>query len=127
MGQLAFYIKHSLNDLRVNGRRTLFALLCIAAGVAAIVSLQTLGIMIEDTLTGSLRETNRGDIRIFPFGNDFFTDPEARQNERIANDGIIAQGQSEFDFTFTPHGIATLKNGWQKIMMVKPASPINKL
>ncbi|HLA44803.1 MAG TPA: hypothetical protein VJZ27_15270, partial [Aggregatilineales bacterium] len=75
--RFTFYIKHSFNDLRVNGQRTLFALLCIAAGVAAIVSLQTLGIMIEDTLTGSLRETNRSDIRISAipdFDEDINTD-----------------------------------------------------
>lgn len=58
-----FYISHSMNDLRVNGQRTIFALLCIAVGVAAIVSLQTLGVMIQDTLTGNLRETNKGDIQ----------------------------------------------------------------
>ena len=32
--KLTFYIRHSMNDLRVNGRRTFFGLLCIAAGVA---------------------------------------------------------------------------------------------
>ena len=58
-----FYIKHSMNDLRVNGQRSLFAILCIAVGVAAIVSLQTLGVMIQDTLTGNLRESNKGDIQ----------------------------------------------------------------
>ncbi|HRF97557.1 MAG TPA: hypothetical protein PLZ51_20255, partial [Aggregatilineales bacterium] len=65
--KFGFYIKHSINDLRVNGQRTFFAILCIAAGVAAIVSLQTLSVMIQDTLTGNLRETNKGDIR---FDND---------------------------------------------------------
>lgn len=62
--KLRFYIQHSINDLRVNGQRTLFALLCIAAGVAAIVSLMTLGVMIDDALTGSVQETNHGDIRL---------------------------------------------------------------
>ncbi len=64
--RLRFYTQHSLNDLRVNGRRTLFALLCIAAGVAAIVSLQTLAVMMNNTLTGSLQESNRGDLRVTP-------------------------------------------------------------
>lgn len=64
LDQLRFYLAHSLNDLRVNGRRTFFALLCIAAGVAAIVSLQTLAVMIGDTLSGNLQESNRGDIRV---------------------------------------------------------------
>ncbi len=59
-----FYFKHSINDLRVNGQRTFFALLCIAAGVAAIVSLQTLAVMIQDTLRENAREANKGDIKI---------------------------------------------------------------
>jgi ABC-type antimicrobial peptide transport system permease subunit len=62
--QIRFYFGHSLNDLRVNGQRTFFALLCIAAGVAAIVSLQTLAVMIGDTLTTNLQESNRGDIQL---------------------------------------------------------------
>ncbi len=66
IGRLGFFIKHSLNDLKVNKQRTLFALLCIAAGVAAIVSLQTLAVMMNKTLTGSLQESNRGDIRLTP-------------------------------------------------------------
>jgi putative ABC transport system permease protein len=64
LSQFKFYVRHSLNDLRTNGQRTTFALLCIAAGVAAIVSLQTLGVMIQDTLTGSLQESNGGDIQL---------------------------------------------------------------
>lgn len=70
--QLRFYITHSLNDLRVNTRLTFFALLSIAAGVAAIVSLQTLGIMIEEAVTGNLQETNQGDVRtrIFAAGEN---------------------------------------------------------
>ena len=59
-----FYTRHSLNDLRANKQLTFFALLAIAAGVAAVVSLQTLGVMIGDTLTGNLQETNQGDIVI---------------------------------------------------------------
>jgi ABC-type antimicrobial peptide transport system permease subunit len=64
--RLRFYTRHSLNDLRVNRQRTLFALLCIAAGVAAMVSMQTLGTMINTTLTENLQENNRGDLRAAP-------------------------------------------------------------
>ncbi len=66
--RLRFYAAHSWNDLRVGGWRTVFALLCIASGVAAVVSLQTLGAMIEGSLTNNLQELNRGDIRVFPPG-----------------------------------------------------------
>ena len=59
-----FYFKHSINDLRVNKKLTAFALLAIASGVAAIVSLQTLAVMIGHALEGNLQETNRGDISV---------------------------------------------------------------
>ncbi|NDJ76951.1 MAG: ABC transporter permease, partial [Chloroflexi bacterium] len=64
--KLRFYVRHSINDLRVNGQRTIFALLCIAAGVAAIVSLQTLGVMIDGELTSGLQDSNGGDLQLRP-------------------------------------------------------------
>jgi ABC-type antimicrobial peptide transport system permease subunit len=62
--QWAFYIKHSLRDLRRNGTRTLFALFCITTGVAAVVALRSLALMIADELTLNLAEINRGDMQI---------------------------------------------------------------
>jgi ABC-type antimicrobial peptide transport system permease subunit len=98
--QLRFYIRHSFNDMRVNGQRTLFALLCIAAGVAAIVSLQTLGVMIDDTLTGSLQESNKSDIRLSP--------PEGNgsgQAQRGKDEGVIASGGMFGINVFTLEGV----------------------
>ncbi|MBN8593915.1 MAG: ABC transporter permease [Anaerolineae bacterium] len=102
MEQLRFFIGHSLNDLRVNGRRTIFALLCVAAGVAAIVSLQTLGVMIQDTLTGNLQATNRGDIKgelgFSGFGDAFASDdPLIESGELVAEapEGLIGQFSGE--------------------------------
>jgi putative ABC transport system permease protein len=73
--RLRFYLKHSINDLRVNGRRTIFGLFCISSGVAAIVGLLTLGVMVDDSLTGDLQESNRGDIRVTPL--DFYSEEDA--------------------------------------------------
>ncbi|NLX08811.1 MAG: FtsX-like permease family protein [Chloroflexi bacterium] len=117
--QLRFYLAHSINDLRVNGQRTIFALLCIAAGVAAIVSLQTLGVMIEDTLTGSLQESNRGDIRVsvaFAFEDE---DDEATFGDAGADASELEQGRAEGviasvgSFTtdyITPNGIERIRS-----------------
>jgi putative ABC transport system permease protein len=95
--RLRFYTRHSVNDLRVNGRRTTFALLCIAAGVAAIVSLQTLAVMMNNALTGSLQETNRGDLRVIPSGQwaNYIIDPE----------------EDTFDgtYVFTPEGVTHIQ------------------
>lgn len=103
--RIPIFIKHAFTDLRANGRRSIFALLCIAAGVAAIVSLQTLGEMIDSTLTGSLRESNRGDIRIFPTppNRDEFTEEDVTQN------GYLEAVNTEFGYNFTPAGIDALR------------------
>lgn len=64
LSHLRFYFEHSLHDMTRNGRRTLFALFCVAAGVAAIVALRTLALSIGDTLTDNIARTNHGDILI---------------------------------------------------------------
>lgn len=93
--RLQFYIRHSINDMRVNRQRTLFALLCIAAGVAAIVSMQTLAYIINNTLDESVQETNRGDLRLTPINgwSPYIT-------ENAPDDEDMGGGLS-----FTPAGI----------------------
>src|SRR5215213_4754352 len=94
--KLTFYVRHSLNDLRVNGQRTFFGLLCIAAGVAAVVSLQTVAVMIGDSLTGNLQETNRGDLQITLDSSMADREPDPAL-EQAAADGILeAQPPSAF-------------------------------
>lgn len=111
--QLNFYIKHSFNDLRVNGQRTLFALLCIAAGVAAIVSLQTLAVMISDTLTGNLQANNRGDIQFQTQGD--FTDDDALTQIGL-DDGVISSeevsffGQTSTNYFMSPEGFQIIQD-----------------
>src|SRR4051812_8953081 len=83
---IRFYVKHSLNDLHMNGQRTFLALMCIAAGVAAIVSLQTLAVMIQSSLVGSLQESNRGDIQLQ--SNLEFMDHTEQVNQAFA-DGLL--------------------------------------
>ena len=104
--KLTFYTRHSINDLRVNGQRTLFALLCIAAGVAAIVSLQTLGVMIQDTLTGSIQESNRGDIRLSPNPGSDVTEAV---KQRGIDEGVVTEGSLFSTQTFSLTGIGTMR------------------
>lgn len=110
--QLQFYTRHSLNDLRVNGQRTLFALLCIAAGVAAIVSLQTLAVMIGDTLTGNLQENNRGDIQM-TVGVEVNT--EANIFQQGVDEGILTEdtvtifGQSQESYVVSEDGLNVMR------------------
>lgn len=112
--RLGFYFRHSLNDLRVNGRRTVFALLCIAAGVAAIVSLQTLAVMIQTTLTGNLQINNRGDIQLQP-GSTFMARTDETVVNTAATDGLLVKqtqsvfGQSEDSYLFTLQGVDVIR------------------
>lgn len=107
IAQFLFYFRHSFNDLRVNGQRTFFALLCIAAGVAAIVSLQTVAVMIGDTLAGNLQATNRGDIRVelsFGFGDE----ENQTQLERGETDGVLqSETQNIFGVSNTTYSISS--------------------
>src|SRR5512139_2470508 len=106
--KLSFYTRHSFNDLRVNGQRTVFALLCIAAGVAAIVSLQTLGVMIEDTLTGSVQESNRGDLRIqVPFFDE--ENDSAEVEQRGLDEGVVTRGGNFATNYISPQGLDTVR------------------
>lgn len=112
LNQLRFYWSHSWNDLRVNGQRTLFALLCIAAGVSAIVSLQTLAGMIQNTLTSNLQESNRGDFRISTVNAN---DNNRARLEAAQTEGILLANELSFagfegaQYVFSDVGYATLE------------------
>ncbi|MHB8627995.1 MAG: ABC transporter permease [Aggregatilineales bacterium] len=67
-----FYIEHARRDLTYNGRRTAFALFCVAAGVAAIVALRTLALSIGDTLVENIAGNLHGDMAILPRGDSQF-------------------------------------------------------
>jgi ABC-type antimicrobial peptide transport system permease subunit len=61
---LRFAVIHSLRDMWRSRSRTVFALVCVATGVAAIVALRSLAFMIGDQLGTNLAQVNRGDIRL---------------------------------------------------------------
>ncbi len=59
-----FYLQYALRNFWRNRRWSLFAVFSIAAGVATIVALRSLGLAIGDSLTSNLRASNHGDITI---------------------------------------------------------------
>lgn len=62
MRHIPFFIRQGWSNLTSNRQRSLFALFSIAVGVAAVVSLRTLGLMIGDSLTRNLQASNHGDM-----------------------------------------------------------------
>ena len=103
--QFRFYFKHSINDLRVNGQRTLFAILAVAAGVAAIVSLQTVAVLIDDALTDNVQQQTRGDIRLSISGGD----SDVRNGDLFVESSIPEEFDDETNYYFHPDGIARMQ------------------
>jgi putative ABC transport system permease protein len=64
MRRFLFYFKHAANNLRHSGHWTTFAVFCVAAGVATVVALRSLGLAINDSLISNLRQLNHGDINV---------------------------------------------------------------
>ena len=59
-----FYLQYATRNFWRNRRWSLFAVLSVAAGVASIVALRSLGLAIGESLTSNLRAGNHGDITI---------------------------------------------------------------
>ena len=64
MPRIFFYLNYAARNLRRGARWTTFAIFCIAAGVATVVALRSLGLSIGDSLTDNVRVNNHGDITI---------------------------------------------------------------
>lgn len=108
--QVRFYLSHSFNDLRVSKRLTFFALLSIAAGVAAIVSLQTLAVMIGDALEQNLQETNRGDLSVAFEPGESIDGIELAVEEGLVNENTMSFfGQSESFYALSEEGLAAIQ------------------
>ena len=75
-GRLLFYIKHAFRSLQRERRRSLFAAFAIAAGVAAIVGLQSLSLSIEDSVTRDIQATHQADVVVS--SDDAPFSPQAR-------------------------------------------------
>ncbi len=69
MRRFLFYIKHAVTNLRHSGHWTTFAVFCVAAGVATVVALRSLGLAIDDSLISNLRQYNHGDINATSISN----------------------------------------------------------
>jgi putative ABC transport system permease protein len=67
-----FYLQYAARNLWRNRRWSAFAVFSIAAGVATIVALRSLGLAIGESLTTNLRATNHGDITIYRSGSAGF-------------------------------------------------------
>lgn len=60
----SMYFNYTTRSLLRGGQRTILAVFCVAVGVMAIVALQLVGYMLQNSLTANVRNTNGGDIAV---------------------------------------------------------------
>lgn len=60
----SLYFKYTSLSLLRGGQRTILAIFCVAVGVMAVVSLQLVGFMLQNSLSANARDLNGGDIAI---------------------------------------------------------------
>lgn len=58
------YLNYTARSLVRGGQRTILAIFCVAIGVLAVVALQLVGLMLQNSLTANVRATNGGDIAV---------------------------------------------------------------
>ena len=77
---LLYYLRYAARNLWRSRRWSTFAIFSVAAGVATVVALRSLGLAIGDALTSNVRGGNRGDITLVLESNTFFSfgDPDDR-------------------------------------------------
>jgi putative ABC transport system permease protein len=71
MSRMMFYLQYAARNLWRNRRWSTFAVFSVAAGVATVVALRSLGLAIGDSLTANVRASNHGDVT-FTTGNSGF-------------------------------------------------------
>ncbi len=72
MTQINFYLRYAFRNLWRSRRWSTFALFSVAAGVATVVALRSLGLAIGDSLTSNVRSSLHGDISLDMGGDGGF-------------------------------------------------------
>ena len=60
----ALYFNYTSRSLLRGGQRTILAIFCVAVGVMAVVALQLVGFMLQNSLNANARDLNGGDISV---------------------------------------------------------------
>jgi predicted lysophospholipase L1 biosynthesis ABC-type transport system permease subunit len=108
MRHILFYLNYAFRNLRRSGRWTIFGIFCIAAGVATVVALRSLGLAIADSLVDNVRTSNHGDITLSRTGNTGFFTPAFVQPGDNSDDDVFSDRDLErIDAWVAENGVAS--------------------
>jgi putative ABC transport system permease protein len=87
---LRFALLYALRSMLRDRQRAAFSVLSIAAGVATVVALRTLGLMLTDALTNNAQAFLRGDVRMAGRGNQLLVAGlDGSNQQRAFNEATI--------------------------------------
>src|SRR5579872_3529167 len=84
----SMYFNYTSRSLLRGGQRTVLAVFCVAVGVMAIVALQLVGFMLQNSFTANVRDTNGGDIAVAA-QNVPFSESDMSFFARLKSNGTI--------------------------------------
>jgi putative ABC transport system permease protein len=125
---IPFYVRQALANLNHNRQRTFFVLFSIAFGVAAVVSLRTLGLMIRDSLTRNLQSDNRGDM-VVTVPRQAVASGEEFDEALVEREDSAFEAASASITSFSTEGIARMRawaegNGYEMTAASRRSSPV---
>jgi len=95
----SMYFNYTSRSLLRGGQRTILAVFCVAVGVMAIVALQLVGYMLQNSLTSNTRDTNGGDVAV------------ATQNVQFKKSDLSFFASLKNNGTITNYTAVTTTNG----------------
>ncbi len=114
----SMYFNYTTRSLLRGGQRTVLAVFCVAVGVMAIVSLQLVGFMLQNSLTSNVRDTNGGDIAVSTQGTPF-TAHDLSFFAHLKSDGTI----SNYTATTSANGLLSAAASSFKSFSVTAVDP----
>ena len=116
----SMYFNYTTRSLLRGGQRTILAVFCVAVGVMAIVALQLVGLMINNALTGNVRDANGGDIAVFSRTRPF-TPADLSYFDQLKRNGTITNYTAAASATGSLKNAATINDSFD-IAVVDPAT-----
>ena len=118
--KLSLYFNYTSRSLLRGGQRTILAIFCVAVGVMAVVALQLVGFMLQNSLTLNVRTSNGGDIAVSAPNEPLKTSDLAFLN-RLKHTGTISNYTAVIDL----HGALTPAASTLQSFNVEAVDPDN--
>jgi putative ABC transport system permease protein len=114
------YFNYTSRSLWRGGERTLLAIFCVAVGVMAIVALQLVGLMINNSFDSNVRDANGGDIAVTS-QNQLFTQDDLSYFDKLKKERTILN----YTASLNTQGATSLKAALHESFTVRVVDPMS--